>query len=364
MKKKLFGTKKTRAEEPEAPIQRTDKRLNIPEQKVFSPSTSEEEPKLPDENANWDLALPILDRFRAIAPVIPLRIGNLDVRDLGLGKASFDRVVKSTETIGNAISPVVAFIKVGIQKWVVKVRTRNVFDHVVNSKLLNALSIPGVHAPLTEILLPEGVDLLHEALANTPGAADLSRALSDKSGIYGNQISEQAPDTARNLSELLISRTGKASNRLKALNNLMNTKSGLGDDPIKSFVGRMKSLGRPGRYTDQEWTKILTDLAGGPNTRRQAVALMRQAPVGDRGTMRERISETMSGFLDLIDSFDNQTFDAAVGEWKQAVSTKSQIVAYLTSPEGAGKLAAIATVDFLVGMNDRIISKSTPIICN
>src|SRR5215472_6378112 len=154
---KLFTKPKRRQVEESTPSemesssQRSEKRLNLPEQKVFSLSTSEEEPKLPDENAHVELIAPVMTRFRAVAPVTSLGEISLDVADLPLETASFGKVVKATDDI----SPIIAFVKLEGNDWVVKARTRDVFDHVVNSKLLRALSIAGVHAPITEKLSSE-----------------------------------------------------------------------------------------------------------------------------------------------------------------------------------------------------------------
>jgi hypothetical protein len=370
LSKKRKPSKTTPSSEPEtssAPLeQQLEKRSNLPQQKVFDLSTTE--PKPLDEYANAELTQPILNKSRTVAPVIPLPDISFDPAQLRLGGATFERVVKST-TIAN--SPIIAFIKVGLANLVVKARTRDAPDHVVNSKLLRALSIGGGHAPRAEILTSVTAGILGGALASNLNASELSMVLrqgdttytdskSKETSLNRNQISERSPATASNLSDLLLAQSSDAVPRTIKVLDATNERYGL-SDPKTSLIQALKAVGKPTRYTKEEWSQILADLAGDAGARTAALKRLRDALQSTQQTKVDKpVPENMAAYFDLIEKAGNGTLDQDIALWQEKAGVKKRVQDHLSSPEGAYKLAALAAVDFVDGMDDRILTKFNP----
>jgi hypothetical protein len=356
------------------PEQLLNKRANLKQNKF-------DQPLGPD--ASLARIQPVMTKFKDAAQVTALSKISFDPATLDIGKATFVTVVKSVDDN----SPIVAFIKVGTVDWVVKARTENVWDHVVNSKLLRALSIEGVHAPMAEILTPKIADTLGKTLANTSSnasslakvleAGDTSYTYTDSTTetkvttIKGNQISERTPPTARNLSGLLLKST--AVPRETAVLDATNEKVGLDvSDPVTSLIAMLKKESAPNRYdalypegneAKQKWFQDLDNLAN-PATRAGTLDVLRPLLAKNQKNWDNPLPDYLEDYFNLIgkagNKTGNNTLDNDVAVWQEAAKVKKQVQDHLTSPEGAFKLAAIATVDLVGGMDDRILSKYNP----
>src|SRR5262249_36782420 len=121
----------------------------------------------------------------------------IDLAHLNPATVKFGRILKPADD--NA-SPSTSAVEINGKKYVIKARSTDVDDHVVNTKILRALSIPGVSAPFAVKLTSEFSTALcmkfaTEQHAAESGIKDLISALgptqsSDPTLSYSSQLSE------------------------------------------------------------------------------------------------------------------------------------------------------------------------------
>ncbi len=91
---------------------------------------------------------------KTAAPLGPRPLESLDLTSLNLAKAKFQRSIKLPPQ-GDHQSPITVAVKIGSKNYVVKARTVDLSDHVLNTDLIRTLGLSGVTAPATAKLTPE-----------------------------------------------------------------------------------------------------------------------------------------------------------------------------------------------------------------
>jgi hypothetical protein len=129
---------------------------------------------------------------KTAAPIGPRPLESLDLKSLNVAKAQFQRSIK-LPLQGDHQSPITVAVKIGSKSYVVKARTVDLSDHVLNTDLIRAVGLSGVTAPATATLTPAAsVTLLGKLIGPdvpTPVSDELRRALGPQSP---SQISEMA----------------------------------------------------------------------------------------------------------------------------------------------------------------------------
>lgn len=129
---------------------------------------------------------------KVAAPIGPRPLESLDLTSLNVAKAQFQRSIK-LPLAGDHQSPVTISVKIGSKNYIVKARTVDLSDHVLNTDLIRALDLSGITAPATAALTPAvSLTLLGRLIGPnvpTPVSAELRRALGPQSP---SQISEMA----------------------------------------------------------------------------------------------------------------------------------------------------------------------------
>ena len=362
-----------RTEETSPRNQQIDKRSNTPKKKNFHQPTSDM-PSIFEKQRDIEAIKPILEIFRDPLRVQPLSAVSLHLNAVDTSAPEFVQNFKFTDDR----SSVTALVKLGGSNWVIKARTQDVADHVVNSKLLRALSIEGVRAPITEKLSPEdaialgrklksaGTSATMLATALKAGDASYTDDFSGESTVNGNQISELAPPSTSSLAGLLLSVSAGTKPLYIALENIQ-LNGGFGQ-PEVAIIKLLGQIGRPVplRYKDNpdDWNKILQDLGGSPELRKARIKELKDAlpplpsEVGRR--VEQPLDERMRIYVGLLEAKEAGGLANLVGEWRPHFIQKQEVVQKLQSPKGVFDLAAIATVDLLVGMEDRIVRSFAP----
>ena len=132
---------------------------------------------------------------KAAAPAVPRPLESLDPTSLKVNNAQYKKSIKVPPPDDN-LSPITIAVKIGSKSYVVKARTVDLSDHVLNTNLIRALGLSGVTAPATaELTVPVSLTLigaLTKSKMPIPGFDELKEALGPQSPSP-SQISEMAP---------------------------------------------------------------------------------------------------------------------------------------------------------------------------
>lgn len=131
---------------------------------------------------------------KTAAPNGPRPLESLDLTSLKVNNAQYQKSIKLPLPDDHQ-SPVTIAVKIGSDNYIVKARTVDLPDHVLNTNLIRALGLSGVTAPATaELTVPVSLTLI-SALTKSkipiPGFDELKKALGPQSPSP-SQISEMA----------------------------------------------------------------------------------------------------------------------------------------------------------------------------
>ena len=130
---------------------------------------------------------------KAAAPTGPRPLESLDLTSLKVNNAQYQGSIKLACWQSDHQSPVTIAVKIGSKNYIVKARTVDLSDHVLNTDLIRALGLSGVTAPATATLTPAfSVTLLGRLIGKDvpkPVSDELKLALGPQSP---SQISEMA----------------------------------------------------------------------------------------------------------------------------------------------------------------------------
>jgi hypothetical protein len=263
---------------------------------------------------------------------------------------TFGSFLKPDSGLGD--SPLTCTVKIRQKVFVLKARSVDTVDNVINTKLLRALSIPDVEAPDIEVLPPGLCTPLAEKLqADAPNLAQALRS------AIPSQLSEKAPGaTLESLAE--NAEKWDLLAHLKPKDMLDPAK--VTRDLATRIVKPKKLADAPDSNDSKSWDaaiKTLTQLGDtfkpkfGSKQHQQAIAEL------TRLKQPRRVRGEAGDYYDFISQIGtDETSARGLLLAKQAgQQTHSQLVLWLKSDAGIGAMAGLAVADLVFGMEDRII---------
>lgn len=266
----------------------------------------------------------------------------LDLNTVTTKRVKFETVIKETD---DGRSPYTVAVELDKKQYVIKARTGDVDDHVLNTNILRSLSIPGVRAPAAAKITPEfAKDLdakLRPASDKAPEIRLFLEALNSK--VTPGQVSERAP--GKTLEKILervdtgpmldvVENAGDSEDAIKALLQAIQRPGDWGKnrqdefDQIKDNVGRTKGKERT------KAIKVLKDVLNAPPALKRMEIMNDVHALGWKSAVRKGRQE-----------------NEALGRAEQ------RLLSLAAAPDGAYALGALAVADLLCGMDDRIMGK-------
>jgi hypothetical protein len=269
---------------------------------------------------------------------------------------TFGSLLKREAATFSETSPITCTVMIGQKVFVLKARSVDVIDNVINTKLLRALSIPGVQAPDTEELTPSlCASLAQKFQADSP---NLVQALHSD---IPSQLAEKAPGATLASLQENATKWDLLAGLAKDTDKLSPTKA---TRYLASKIQKPKQLedANPGTEESNDsksWDtaiKTLTNLGG--LTGYKFGGTDHQNAVAELGRLSKkylnRNTQTRPNFISQIGT-DKKSARNLLSAKKAGQELHGQLVSWLKSPEGIAAFTGLAVADLVFGMRDRIM---------
>jgi hypothetical protein len=274
--------------------------------------------------------------------LVPIASVALDANAIKVSRVTFDGKLKGDDDVDGK-SPYTVAVQINGNQYVVKARTGDVDDHVLNTNILRALSIPGVRAPAAAKMttgLKRDLDVKLRKVAVDLHVQSFLKALESETP---SQLSERVPGYV--VGKLLqpevdsgpmLAQVEKADGPEAAIGELLGAilrpgnikKNDATWDRLKDNVRTAKGEART------EAIKALKAVVGSPSAVKRVEIIGDIHTLGIKGTIKKGREE-------------NKALPLAAAALRNQMTTR----------DGAYAIGALCVVDLLCGMNDRLMSK-------
>jgi hypothetical protein len=274
--------------------------------------------------------------------LVPIASVSLDPNTIKLSRATFAGKLKGDDDPGGK-SPYTAAVQLDGKQYVVKARTGDVDDHVLNTNILRALSIPGVRAPaavkMTTGLKRDLVGTLRAGAVELPVKSFLNALESETP----SQLSERAPGYV--VGKLLQPEveSGPMLDRVEEA-----------DGPEAAIDELLAAIPRPGniKKDDPRWDTLKGNARTAHGEQRTEAIKALKAAVSSPSAVKR---------VEIIGDIHTLGIKATVkkgrAENKALPLAAAALRNRMTTRDGAYAIGALCVVDLLCGMNDRLLSK-------
>jgi hypothetical protein len=274
--------------------------------------------------------------------LVPIAAVALDPNTIKLARATFDGKLKGDDD-PDGKSPYTVAVQVDGRQYVVKARTGDVDDHVLNTNILRALSIPGVRAPAT-VKMTTGLkrDLVGKLRA-VAGDAPVKSFLNALESETPSQLSERAPGYV--VGKLLQPEVDSGP-MLDGVEKAEGTDAAIGE--------LLDAIPRPGniKNNDTRWDTLKNKVRTAHGEERTEAIKALKAAVSSPPALKR---------VEIIGDVHTLGIKATVkkgrAENKALPLAAAALRDQMTTREGAYAIGALCVADLLCGMNDRLMSK-------
>jgi hypothetical protein len=274
--------------------------------------------------------------------LVPIASVALDPPAIKLSRVTFDGKLKGNDDPGDE-SPYTVAVQVADKQYVVKARTGDVDDHVLNTNILRALSIPGVRAPAAAsmtIELKRDLDVTLRAVVVDPHVQSFLKALESEKP---SQLSERAPGYV--VGKLL--QPGVDSGKMLAqVEKAIGAEAAIGE--LLDAILRPANI----KNNDTTWDKLKDDVRKAKGEKRTEAIKALKAAVSSASALKR---------VEIIGDIHRLGIKATVEKGREENEALRLAAAalhnWMTTRNGAYAIGALCVVDLLCGMNDRLMSK-------